>query len=101
MFGFSQDEVPLILREFGKCGDIRQFGTFGEGGGVNWIHIQFAVSRVGGPSWAHSHKRTYPGLHVLHDKALLSKHAPTASECLGAEGCCRPYDSPACETVEL
>ncbi len=50
VFGFSQDDVPLILREFGKCGDIRQFGTFGEGGGVNWIHIQYAVSRAGG--WA-------------------------------------------------
>ena len=62
MFGFSQDDVPLILREFGKSGDIRQFGTFGEGGGVNWIHIQFAVSSVGRRGWAHSYKSTYSWL---------------------------------------
>lgn len=42
VFGFSQDDVPLILREFGKCGDIKQFGTFGEGSAVNWIHLNFA-----------------------------------------------------------
>lgn len=45
VFGFSQGDVPLVLREFGKCGDIVQFGTFEDGPHVNWLHINYAVSK--------------------------------------------------------
>ena len=44
VFGFSQSDVPLVLREFGKCGDIVQFGTYQDGPHVNWLHINYAVS---------------------------------------------------------
>ena len=44
VFGFSQGDVPLVLREFGKCGDIVQFGTFEDGPHCNWLHINYAVS---------------------------------------------------------
>ena len=41
VFGFSQFDVPLVLREFSKCGDIVQFGTFEDGPHVNWLHIRY------------------------------------------------------------
>jgi len=43
VFGFGQGDVPLVLREFGKCGDIVQFGTFDDGPRVNWLHINYVV----------------------------------------------------------
>lgn len=39
VYGFSQQDVPLILREFGQCGDILQWGTFGVAQ-ANFLHIQ-------------------------------------------------------------
>eukprot|EP00887_Chlorella_sp_A99_P001551 scaffold8.g1551.t1 len=43
VFGFrSQSDLPLVLKEFSKCGDIRQFGSFGDSPSVNWVHIQYA-----------------------------------------------------------
>jgi hypothetical protein len=44
VFGFAHNDLPLVLREFGKCGDIMQFGTFGDAPQANWIHINYAVS---------------------------------------------------------
>lgn len=44
VFGFGQSDVPLVLQEFGKCGDILRFGTFEDGPRVNWLHINYAVS---------------------------------------------------------
>lgn len=41
VFGFCQADLPLVIREFSKAGDIQQFGTFGEGAAVNWIHIEY------------------------------------------------------------
>lgn len=35
----SQPEVPLILKEFSKCGDILQWGTYGQPQS-NFLHIQ-------------------------------------------------------------
>lgn len=40
VYGFTQADVPLILREFAKCGDILQWGTFGQPQ-ANYLHIQF------------------------------------------------------------
>jgi nuclear pore complex protein Nup53 len=42
VFGFSQADVPLVLREFGKCGDIVQFGSFEDGPHCNWLHINYS-----------------------------------------------------------
>jgi nuclear pore complex protein Nup53 len=42
VFGFGAPEVPLVLREFGKCGDIAHFGTFGDGPHVNWLHLGYS-----------------------------------------------------------
>lgn len=47
VFGFSQADVPAVLSEFGKCGDVVGFGTYEDGPHVNWLHIKFAVSGVG------------------------------------------------------
>ena len=44
VYGFGQADVPLVLREFGRCGDILRYGTFDDGPQVNWMHIKFAVS---------------------------------------------------------
>ncbi|PRW18392.1 nuclear pore complex NUP35-like [Chlorella sorokiniana] len=41
VFGFGPSDLPLVIREFSKAGDIAQFGTFGESASVNWIHIQY------------------------------------------------------------
>jgi hypothetical protein len=43
VFGIAQSDIPLVLREFSKCGDIHEFGTFGESSTVNWLHINFAT----------------------------------------------------------
>jgi nuclear pore complex protein Nup53 len=42
VYGFSQADVPLVLREFGKCGDIVHFGSFEDGPHCNWLHINYA-----------------------------------------------------------
>eukprot|EP00798_Chlamydomonas_sp_ICE-L_P025540 gene25540-11184_t len=39
VFGFTQQDVPLILREFSTCGDILQWGTFGQPS-ANYLHLQ-------------------------------------------------------------
>jgi nuclear pore complex protein Nup53 len=43
VFGFGPDDLPLVIREFSKAGDIQQFGTLGEPSHVNWVHIQYQV----------------------------------------------------------
>lgn len=40
VYGFSPDDLPLVLREFQRCGDILQWGTFGATNS-NFIHIQY------------------------------------------------------------
>ncbi|KAL6764941.1 hypothetical protein V8C86DRAFT_2466287 [Haematococcus lacustris] len=40
IFGFTPTDVPLILREFSSCGDILQWGTYGQPQ-ANYIHVQF------------------------------------------------------------
>lgn len=49
IFGFAPGDLPAVLREFQRCGDILQWGTFGCGGGpgaggapANFVHVQFA-----------------------------------------------------------
>ncbi len=39
VYGFWQPDVPLVLQEFGSCGDIVQWGTFGVPQ-ANFLHIQ-------------------------------------------------------------
>eukprot|EP00878_Enallax_costatus_P009155 GHUV01009570.1.p1 GENE.GHUV01009570.1~~GHUV01009570.1.p1 ORF type:complete len:244 (+),score=58.93 GHUV01009570.1:223-954(+) len=41
VFGFGPDDLPLVLREFQRCGDILQWGTFGASANSNFIHLQF------------------------------------------------------------
>ncbi|PSC73480.1 Nucleoporin NUP53 [Micractinium conductrix] len=41
VFGFGPSDLPLVIREFSKAGDIVQFGTFGEAAQVNWVHLQY------------------------------------------------------------
>jgi len=41
VFGFDQAELPLVLREFQKCGDVVRFDNFAQGSSVNWIHLQY------------------------------------------------------------
>lgn len=68
VFGFSQHDTPLILREMGKCGDILQWGTFGQPA-ANYLHMQFqnkfaaqrALLRNGeqlSPRCGHTHTHT-------------------------------------------
>ncbi len=40
VFGFGSDDLPLVLGEFQKCGDILQWGSFGASPSCNFIHIQ-------------------------------------------------------------
>mmetsp|Transcript_32619 Transcript_32619/g.92486 ORF Transcript_32619/g.92486 Transcript_32619/m.92486 type:complete len:270 (-) Transcript_32619:2348-3157(-) len=41
IFGFNQVDLPLVLREFQKCGDVVKFDNFSGGLPVNWIHLQY------------------------------------------------------------
>lgn len=41
VYGFPGEELAAVLREFQRCGDILQWGTFGAGAGANFVHIQF------------------------------------------------------------
>jgi nuclear pore complex protein Nup53 len=41
VFGFGADDLPLVLREFQRCGDILQWGTFGASPQSNFMHIEF------------------------------------------------------------
>ena len=41
VYGFHQNDVPLVLKEFSKCGEIVDFGHFTDGPYVNWIHVCF------------------------------------------------------------
>lgn len=41
VYGFTPDDLPLVLREFQRCGDILQWGTFGASPQSNFMHIQY------------------------------------------------------------
>jgi nuclear pore complex protein Nup53 len=41
VYGFTPADLPLILQEFQKCGDILQWGTFGSSPQSNFVHIQY------------------------------------------------------------
>eukprot|EP00193_Tetraselmis_chui_P012495 CAMPEP_0177785450 /NCGR_PEP_ID=MMETSP0491_2-20121128/20327_1 /TAXON_ID=63592 /ORGANISM="Tetraselmis chuii, Strain PLY429" /LENGTH=275 /DNA_ID=CAMNT_0019306457 /DNA_START=279 /DNA_END=1106 /DNA_ORIENTATION=+ len=41
VFGFEQVDLPLVLREFQKCGDVVRFDNFAQGTSVNWVHLQY------------------------------------------------------------
>lgn len=43
MYGFKAGDLELLLREFGKCGEILQHGTFGAPASANWLYLQFQV----------------------------------------------------------
>ena len=43
VFGFQPAQLQTVMREFSRCGDIQNFGSFREDH-VNWVHIQYAVS---------------------------------------------------------
>jgi nuclear pore complex protein Nup53 len=42
VFGFHPDEAAVVLEAFQRCGDIVEFGTYGEHH-VNWVHIKYQV----------------------------------------------------------
>ena len=64
VFGFSQVELPLVVREFSRAGHVVQFGTFGEGAPqVNWVHIQYQVGGWGGGGAAWVGFRACPLCH--------------------------------------
>jgi nuclear pore complex protein Nup53 len=41
VYGFSPDDLPLVLRELQRCGDVLQWGTFGASPQSNFMHVQF------------------------------------------------------------
>lgn len=41
VYGFHQNDLPLVLKEFSKCGDIVDFGHGNDGPYVNWTYICF------------------------------------------------------------
>jgi nuclear pore complex protein Nup53 len=41
VYGFTPDDLPLVLKEFQRCGDILQWGTFGASPQSNFMHIQY------------------------------------------------------------
>lgn len=42
VFGFQPSQLPIILRDFAKCGDIVQYGN-GREDNANWVHIKYSV----------------------------------------------------------
>ena len=40
-FGFTRNEVQLVLKELSKCGDICNWGYFSNSSSTNFIHIQY------------------------------------------------------------
>lgn len=40
VYGFSQQDAPLVLQEFHRCGDIINWGNYGQPQ-ANYMHIQF------------------------------------------------------------
>lgn len=64
VFGFQPQQLELVLQEFQKCGDIEQFGTFGQGQSINWVHIQYQVccwcfplpTHMSSPAHVHRHR---------------------------------------------
>lgn len=41
VYGFNGNDLPLVLREFSKCGEIVDFGQGADGPYVNWVFIGF------------------------------------------------------------
>ncbi|KAK9833201.1 hypothetical protein WJX74_009964 [Apatococcus lobatus] len=41
VFGFQPAQLQTVMREFSRCGDIQNFGSFREDH-VNWVHVQYA-----------------------------------------------------------
>jgi len=72
VFGFSQQEVPVILREFTKCGDILQWGVFGQPQ-ANYLHIQFQNKFAAQRALLRNGDQLTPAL-IVGVKPLSSKH---------------------------
>jgi Nup53/35/40-type RNA recognition motif len=70
VYGFKAGYVDLLLREFSKCGEILQHGTFGAPASANWLYLQFQV-----PMFSLSH---VDGLHTQISHA----HATSDAFCL-------------------
>ncbi len=41
VYGFAAEDLPALLGEFQKCGDVLQWGSFGAPPGANFVHIQY------------------------------------------------------------
>lgn len=64
VFGFAPGQLELVLQEFSKCGDILQFGTFGQGATANWVHIQYENKYAAQRALQRSGMRLTPSLMV-------------------------------------
>lgn len=72
VFGFSQAEVPLVLQEFHKCGDILSWGTYGQPQ-ANFLHVQFQNKYAAQRALQRNGEQLTPGL-VVGVKPLNARH---------------------------
>ena len=84
VYGFPPEELPAVLLEFQRCGDVAQWGTFGAGAGANFVHVQYAT-RYGAPrALLKGGEQLTPAL-IVGVKPLDPKHR-AAVEALGGGG---------------
>ncbi|KAG1679270.1 hypothetical protein FOA52_009300 [Chlamydomonas sp. UWO 241] len=72
VFGFSQADTSLILKEMGKCGDILQWGTFGSPA-TNFLHVQFQNKYASQRALLRSGEQLSPSL-IIGIKPLDARH---------------------------
>lgn len=76
IYGFQQDDLPIVLREFAKCGDIVEFGSFDDGPYVNWVHICFSNKHAAQRALLRSGQQLSPtcmvGVKELDDKKRVA-----------------------------
>lgn len=73
VFGFGGDDLPLVLREFQRCGDILQWGTFGSSTQSNFIHMQYQTKYAAQRALSRSGEQLSSTL-IVGVKQLESRH---------------------------
>lgn len=93
VYGFPQDELAAVLREFQRCGDVLQWGTFGAGAGANFVHIQFAT-RYGAQRALLKGGEQLSGTLIVGVKPLDPKHRQQVDAAGGGPAAAGSPDGP-------
>lgn len=96
IFGFGQQDIPVVLREFSKCGDILQWGSFGQPT-ANFLHVQFQNKYASQRALLRNGEQLSPAL-VIGVKPLDARHRAAIEQYLAGGAMASALDGQAAIT---